>query len=46
MIFPYQNYNSYKYLNDNSTQFPLYDSDACDECEENTNNTNMYFYGL
>ena len=35
-----------KYLNDNTSEFPLYDSDACDECEENTNNTNMYFYGL
>lgn len=34
-----------KYLNDNYTEFPLYDYDSCEKCNENTNNTNMYFYG-
>tara|TARA_R110002050_G_scaffold103392_2_gene212420 strand:- start:264 stop:758 length:495 start_codon:yes stop_codon:yes gene_type:complete len=35
-----------KYLNDNVNEFPLYDGDYCDKCDESTNNTNMYFYGL
>tara|TARA_R110001606_G_scaffold242601_2_gene390507 strand:+ start:780 stop:1274 length:495 start_codon:yes stop_codon:yes gene_type:complete len=35
-----------KYLNDFHIEFPLYESDACDKCDEDTNNTNMYFYGF
>lgn len=34
-----------KYLNDNKTEFPLYTNESCSDCDEETNNTNMYFYG-
>jgi len=34
------------YLNENKEQFNLYKSDTCSECNEDSNNTNMYFYGF
>jgi len=34
------------YLNENKEQFNLYKSDTCSECNEESNNTNMYFYGF
>ena len=31
------------YLNTNKIEFPLYKNGSCNACDEDTNNTNMYF---